>query len=147
MTVLSDNVFGWPLEAMFTRGNEPMRKTPTDRAKEALVVLGQEISAQNRNRERIAEALLSVLSTTEIASRNDGRVTTLHNYIGPAGRQPAAWEALEIAVWTTATIGGHRPMEILRRTAEYVRKHFELELPLTPEETLRRALKERAHAA
>ena len=132
---------------MFTRGNEPMRKTPTDRAKEALVVLGQEISARNRNRERIAEALLSVLSTTEIASRNDGRVTTLHNYIGPAGRQPAAWEALEIAVWTTATIGGHRPMEILCRIAEYVRKHFELELPLTPEETLRRALKERAHAA
>lgn len=69
--------------------------TPIERAEAAQVAFGVVLMSSEPNRKKLAEALISVLSTAEMASKDTGGIKVQHGHQNIRDRNPTLWVSLE----------------------------------------------------
>ena len=86
-----------------------MLLTSRQRAFDAQVALYGTIAATFKNRNDIAEALCSAISTGQVALRNaDGGIAVSHGHHSLPEVNPDLWDGIEGSVWN-AVYAGHAP--------------------------------------
>lgn len=82
--------------------------TPTQRVHKAEVALYALLAQPFRCRPEISDALCSVVSTAQIAARNNGGIAVNHGHQNLRDTNPGRWLKFEESVWTTIA-RGHAP--------------------------------------
>ena len=116
---------------------ESTTPTPLNRAEDAQVAFGVEVMRPMRERKRVAEALLSVISTAEYAKRKHTMLNVATEHQNPRSKDPEKWKDLEKTVWGAIVEGGTLE-DVFKLVGEFTREHFDVPF-LKMREIIRRA--------
>ena len=124
---------------------EIVMKKSIERAIEAQVAFGVLLMASKPDRKQIAEALLSVISTAEAASKDTGGIEVNLGHRNIIDRDPGTWSFLEGSVWR-AMQNDDRFVGIFGLVDDFTKIHFGFRL-LSPGEIKRRTAKKQKAVA
>ena len=98
-----------------------MPMMPIQRASCAQAALYTAITAPFRNRQQIADALCSVVSTAKAAAYDTGGIKVLRGHTSMRESNPTRWAPLESAIWEVVH-AGHTPGAVWEEVEKQLNK-------------------------